>query len=71
MEFRGSLAQHAACEQQRDPDTGELPPDCVGANNSPQTAYVQLFVWLSSDPYNRVREPLQWKSDIMWYEGIP
>ena len=71
MEFRGSLAQHTACEQERDPSTGQLPPDCVGANNTTEAAHSQLLEWLSSDPYDRVREPLQWKSDIMWYEGVP
>jgi len=71
MEFRGSLAQFIACEQERDPITGQLPPDCIGTNNTVEAAHTQLLEWLSSDPYGRVRAPLQWKSDIMWYEGIP
>lgn len=71
MEFRGSLAQYTACEQERDPITGQLPPDCIGTNNTVDAAHAQLSTWLSSDPYDRVREPLQWKSDMMWYEGIP
>ena len=71
MEFRGSLAQFTACEQRRDPVSGQLPPDCIGTNNTPEEAHSQLLEWLSSDPYDRVREPLQWKTDIMWYEGVP
>ena len=71
MEFRGSLSQYTACDQGRDPITGQLPPDCIGANNTVEDAHKQLLEWLKSDPYDRVKEPLQWKTDIMWYEGIP
>jgi hypothetical protein len=71
MEIKGSLAQYTACEQRRDPITGQLPSDCIGANNTAETAHAQLLEWLSSDPYDRVVESLRWQSDIMWYEGIP
>jgi hypothetical protein len=71
MLFRGTLSQFTACEQMRDPYTRELPPECVGTNNTSEAAHIQLLEWLGNDPYNRVLEPLQWKTEIMWYEGIP
>jgi hypothetical protein len=71
MEFNGSLAQFTACEQLRDPVTGQLPIDCIGTNNTAEEAHKQLQDWLNSDPYGRVEENLVWSTDIMWYEGVP
>jgi hypothetical protein len=67
MHFEGTLSQFEACEQHRDPITGDLSPDCVGTSNTAQRAHHQLLMLLSSDPYDRVYEPLYWVSDIMWY----
>jgi hypothetical protein len=65
MWFYGTLGEYEACKQLGFPDT------CNQIDNSADEAHRQLLAWLSSDPYDRVREPLQWSSDIMWYTGIP
>ncbi|GAB4579768.1 MAG: hypothetical protein Fur0022_25070 [Anaerolineales bacterium] len=63
MEFRGTLSQFTACLQEPDP--------CYQTNNTAEAGHTQLYAWLSSDPYNRVKEPLYWISDLMWYYGNP
>jgi hypothetical protein len=67
--FHGSLTQYYACEQGREDYGGELPPDCIGANNSPNVGYNQLLNILISDPYDRVLHPMYYKTDILWYQG--
>jgi hypothetical protein len=69
LEFHGSLTQYYACEQGREDHGGELPPDCIGANNAPNVGYTQLYNILLSDPYDRILRPMYFKTDILWYEG--
>jgi hypothetical protein len=71
LRFWGEITQYYACEQKRSP-TGQLPPECVGTNNSPQTGYQQFYDTLSSDPFpGRVPFPLYYKSDMLWFHGDP
>jgi hypothetical protein len=65
MTFFGTLTTYEACKR------AGFPPECDDIDNPPEEGHRQLLFYLSNDPYDRVREPLNWITDIMWYVGIP
>ena len=69
MTFDAVLTQKTACDQLRDPSTGNLPSDCLDAYNDPDEAIVQMQYWKSVEPYQRIDFPLNFKSDMKYYEG--
>jgi hypothetical protein len=56
MTLAGALSQHTACRQSSD--------SCRGMNNSPSTAWHQLYALLNSD--RRTAQELAWLSDFRW-----
>jgi len=56
MTIVGALSQKKACVQSHDP--------CRGMNNSPRTAWRQLYESLNRDP--RTAQTLPWLTDIRW-----
>ena len=63
MNFLGLTTQKKACEQR---------PDYCGTNldNTPQTAYYQLYTELNNDP-DTTQEEFYWPTDMRWLHPNP
>ncbi len=64
MTFYGTLTTFEACKR-------NFTDECNYIYNTPAMGHDQLYTELHNDPYDRVREPLYWMTDIYWYYGTP
>jgi len=61
------MTQLAVCQQLREEDPYN--PHCFGTDNNSTTGFIQLYVRISMDPYNRITNQMKWATDIKRYYG--